>query len=81
MRNPIKVAITGRIGTGKTTICTLLKKEGFQVFESDKEVRKLLTRKNVKKKFLHYFQKIRSLSDEKGNLNRKVLETFFFLRS
>ena len=58
MRNPIKVAITGRIGTGKTTICTLSKKEGFQVFESDKEVRKLLTRKNVKEKnFYTIFKK------------------------
>ena len=79
MRNPIKVAITGRIGTGKTTICTLLKKEGFQVFESDKEVRKLLTRKNVKEKIFTLFsKKIRSLSDEKGNLNRKVLGNFLF---
>ena len=38
---PIKVAITGKIGSGKTMICNYLKKEGFKVFESDYEVRKL----------------------------------------
>ena len=47
MKKPIKVAITGKIGSGKTTVCIFLKKQGFQIFESDKEVRKLLNRKNV----------------------------------
>ena len=79
MRNPIKVAITGRIGTGKTTICTLLKKEGFQVFESDKD---LIFFENSVKIFSFTFFLVNSfltsLSDEKGNLNRKVLGNFLF---
>ena len=40
VKKPINIAITGKIGTGKTTVCNLLKKEGFQVFESDKEIKK-----------------------------------------
>ena len=57
MKKPIKVAITGKIGSGKTMICNYLKKGGFKVFESDYEVRKLLNNKKLKKRFLNYFQK------------------------
>ena len=45
VKQPINVAITGKIGTGKTTVCSLLRKEGFQVFESDKEINKLFRKK------------------------------------
>ena len=57
MKKPIKVAITGKIGTGKTTFCNLLKKQGFQVFESDNEVSKLLERKDIKNKVCNLFSK------------------------
>ena len=30
VRQPISVAITEKIGTGKTTVCSLLRKEGFR---------------------------------------------------
>ena len=36
----IKIAITGKIGTGKTTVSKTLKSMGYQVFESDIEVKK-----------------------------------------
>ena len=69
MKKPIKVAITGKIGSGKTTVCIFLKKQGFQIFESDKEVRKLLNKKNVINKVSQLFSvKIEHLFDEK---NRK----------
>ena len=38
---PVKVAITGKIGSGKSTISEILIKLGYKVFESDKEVNKL----------------------------------------
>ena len=47
MKQPVNVAITGKIGAGKTTVCRLLRKEGFQVFESDKEINKLFRKKKV----------------------------------
>ena len=79
MKKPIKVAITGKIGSGKTTVCIFLKKQGFQIFESDKEVRKLLNRKNVINKVSQLFSvKIEHLFDEKNRLNREVLGNFLF---
>ena len=79
MKKPIKVAITGKIGTGKTTLCNLLKKEGFQVFESDNEVSKLLERKDIKNKVCNLFsKKINLLLDENDNLNKSVLGDFLF---
>ena len=79
MKKPIKVAITGKIGSGKTTVCIFLKKQGFQIFESDKEVRKLLNKKNVINKVSQLFSvKIEHLFDEKNRLNREVLGNFLF---
>ena len=79
MKKPIKVAITGKIGSGKTTVCIFLKKQGFQIFESDKEVRKLLNKKNVMNKVSQLFSvKIEHLFDEKNRLNREVLGNFLF---
>ena len=46
MKRPIEIAITGKIGTGKTTTCNLLKNLGYQIFESDNEVKKLFIEKS-----------------------------------
>ena len=79
MKKPIKVAITGKIGSGKTMICNYLKKEGFKVFESDYEVRKLLNNKKIKKEISELFsEKIEFLFDNNGRLNRKLLGDFIF---
>ena len=56
MKRPIEIAITGKIGTGKTTTCNLLKNLGYQIFESDNEVKKLFYRKKLKHKSHLYFQ-------------------------
>ena len=57
VKKPINIAITGKIGTGKTTVCKLLKKEGFQVFESDKEIKKLFRKKKVNLLIVKIFSK------------------------
>ena len=41
VKHPIKIAITGKIGSGKSTISDIIKDLGYFVFESDKEVNKL----------------------------------------
>ena len=50
MKHPIKIAITGRIASGKTTVSEIIRELGFSVFESDKEVNKLFRVKSTKKK-------------------------------
>lgn len=37
-----KIAITGGIGSGKSTVCNILKKEGFDVFSCDEIYRELI---------------------------------------
>ena len=43
----IKIAITGNIGSGKSTITKIIRELGFKVFDSDKEVKKALTKKDL----------------------------------
>jgi len=43
----IKVAITGNIGSGKSTITKIIRELGFKVFDSDKEVKKALIKKDL----------------------------------
>ncbi len=42
---PIKIGVTGGIGTGKTTVCTIFKKIGIPIFNAD-EQSKILLKKN-----------------------------------
>ena len=78
-KQPINVAVTGKIGTGKTTVCSLLKKEGFQVFESDKEIDKLFKKKKVNIQIVNLFsKKIKDLLNGDGYINKNVLGKFVF---
>lgn len=45
-----KIGITGSIGTGKTTIANMFAKFNIPIFDADNEIRKILTRDDVKKK-------------------------------
>lgn len=74
-----KIAITGKIGSGKTSLCNIIKKIGYKVYESDKEVEKLLKRAQIIEKVkLLYKGKIRNLIDNNGNINKKILGDFLF---
>ena len=44
-KNPIKIGVTGGIGTGKTTVCNIFKKLGIPVFNAD-DHSKILLQKN-----------------------------------
>ena len=39
---PLKIGVTGGIGSGKTRVCTLFEYLGFRVFYADKEARQLM---------------------------------------
>ncbi len=43
----IKIAITGKIGSGKSTVSKIIRELGFKVFDSDKEVQKALMKKDL----------------------------------
>ena len=79
MKKVIKIAITGKIGSGKTTVCKILKEIGYKVYESDNEVKKLLKGLQVVEKVKSlYKDKIENLIDNNGNINKKELGGFLF---
>ncbi len=70
-----KIALTGTIGSGKTTACDYLRKKGYEVFDCDEANRDLLKRnkagyKAVKENFPECF--------EKGILDKKKLSDVVF---
>ena len=45
-----KIGITGSIGTGKTTLANMFAKFNISIFDADNEIKKILTRKEIKQK-------------------------------
>ena len=79
VKKPINIPITGKIGTGKTTVCNLLKKEGFQVFQSDKEIKKIFEKREVNLLIVKIFSKqIKNLLNSEGYINKKALSSYVF---
>ena len=79
MRKAIKIVITGNVGTGKSTLSKFLISEGYQVFESDEEVRKVYSLSEVKKKItLIFSKKVKELTLCNGNINSINLGKYVF---
>ena len=71
------IAITGGIGSGKSTFCSKLKKKGFKIHSSDEQVAKIY--KNPEKKFVTYLRTIGlSKSISKKNINKKIISKIIF---
>ena len=49
----IVIGITGSIGMGKSTIAKMLKRFRIPIFDSDKEVKHILEKKNKNKKQIY----------------------------
>ena len=71
------IAITGGIGSGKSTLCSKLKDKGFKIHSSDEQVAKIY--KNPDKKFVTYLRSIGlSKSISKKNINKKTISKIIF---
>ena len=71
------IAITGGIGSGKSTFCSKLKERGFKIHSSDEQVAKIY--KNPDKKFVTYLRSIGlSMSISKKNINKKTISKIIF---
>ncbi len=71
------IAITGGIGSGKSTFCSELKEKGFKIHSSDEQVAKIY--KNPDKKFVTYLRTIGlSKSISKKNINKKIISKIIF---
>ena len=71
------IAITGGIGSGKSTFCSKLKESGFKIHSSDEQVAKIY--KNPDKKFFTYLRTIGlSKSISKKNIDKKIISKIIF---
>ncbi len=69
----MKIGITGIIGSGKSTVLKLLEDKGYHIYDSDKEVHKLLETKSVVDEISKHFDCV-----ENGVINRKKLGGIVF---
>ena len=71
------IAITGGIGSGKSTFCNKLREKGFKIHSSDEQVAKIY--KKPDKKFVTYLRTIGlSKSISKKNINKNTISKIIF---
>ena len=71
------IAITGGIGSGKSTFCSKLKEKGFKIHSSDEQVAKIY--KKPDEKFVTYLRTIGlSKSISKKNIDKKIISKIIF---
>ncbi len=74
---PMKVGITGGIGSGKSTVCKVFRLLGAPVFEADIEGKKLLdTDGELKSRIIHLYGE--EICNPDGNIDRKKLAGIIF---
>ena len=77
----IKIAITGNIGSGKSTVTKIVRELGFKVFDSDQEVEKAMTKRDLVDKINKEFKlKIPGLI-KRGKIDKIKLGEFVFSNS
>ncbi|MDF2954265.1 MAG: Dephospho-CoA kinase [Thermodesulfobacterium sp.] len=66
-----KIAITGNLGTGKTTILKILQDLGFSTFSCDEAVKELYEDLDVKEEIVKIFGK--EILETEGGINKKMI--------
>ena len=69
-----KIGITGSIGTGKTTIASMFAKFHISIFNADNEIKKILTRKEIKQKIKDAWPSVLKTN----TINKHKLRTIIF---
>jgi len=78
MQRPLIIGITGGIGSGKSTLSSLLRAEGYSVYDTDLEARRLQNEHSaMRKKLVDLFGK--DIYTEQG-LNRSALGKIVFAK-
>lgn len=72
----IKIAITGNIGSGKSYVCSLFKRQGIPVFDSDHEAKLLYDLPEVRTQIMDRFGG--GVYDTDGHLDRKRMADRIF---
>jgi len=73
----LKIALTGNLGSGKSTVGKFFQKAGFQVFDADGIIRSFYEEKGeVYKKVVEAFGD--RVLDKEGNIDRKTLAQIVF---
>ena len=72
--NMYKIGITGSIGTGKTTIANTFALFNIPIFDADREIKKILRKKEIKKKI----KKIWPLTIKNNHIDKLKLREIIF---
>jgi dephospho-CoA kinase len=73
----LKVAVTGGIGSGKTTVCSIFEKLGIPVFYADKVAKELMDSDiEIREKMINYFGL--DVFDAENKLNRSKFAAIIF---
>lgn len=75
-QNNIKIAVTGGIGSGKTTVCNFIREKGYPVFSCDDIYAELLNGGNLAKEIANQFGK--EILNGGGGIDRKKLSERVF---
>ena len=75
-QNKLKIAVTGGIGSGKSTACAIIKEEGFPVFSCDEVYAELFNSGIFTAEFIKEFGSC--VLDDEGNLSRNKLSEIVF---
>lgn len=73
---PLKVGITGGIGSGKTVVCRILESMGYPVFYADLEAKTIMSSHHDVRRFL--IERVGEEAYVNGELNRAFLAKRFF---